>query len=428
MTYNFKFVTNLTKEDFHKFEQQENIKSHFLGSYEWGELSTFNGRKPHYVGVKIGNELIATAVLLQKSLFAGYSYFYCPRGFCLDYNNTELLTFFTKNIDTYCKSHKSIFLKIDPDIKLHTIDEYGNEIEGVQNFELVATLKKLGFKHFPLNYYFENEQPRFTFRIDLSNDIDAIESRYSKTTKNQIKYASKNHIEVFKSNIDGIAEFNRLMAMTEKRQGFYSHDKEYYSKFYQVLQTHDMIDLYLARINVPELIKDLTDQISHLNDEIDKLKDATNKKSVNRRKEFNSQLQALERQLTNAQSMTEQTPIISAYLLVRYCDKAWTLYAANDMDYGKFYANYLVYRELIRDCKTKGVKTFDVFGTIGKKDADGHLWGLHEFKKKWGGEFTEFIGEFDLVENKFMYFVYKHLIPVYHKFVKWRLHKKAAKQ
>ena len=48
-------------------------------------------------------------------------------------------------------------------------------------------------------------------------------------------------------------------------------------------------------------------------------------------------------------------------------------------------------------------------------DKNNPIYGIHSFKKRLGGEYTEFIGEFDLITNKFMYFMFKTLIPIYRK-------------
>ena len=48
----------------------------------------------------------------------------------------------------------------------------------------------------------------------------------------------------------------------------------------------------------------------------------------------------------------------------------------------------------------KGIKIYDQFGTIGDLSENNKRLGLHEFKKKFGGDYIEFIGEFDLVNKK----------------------------
>lgn len=135
----------------------------------------------------------------------------------------------------------------------------------------------------------------------------------------------------------------------------------------------------------------------------------------------------MEKQTEEIEDTPRQRVLASAYLMIHYDDKAWTLYAGNDMDYGRFYANYAVYQRQIEDAKARGIRIFDGFGTIGRLDADRGQVGLYEFKKKWGGEFCEFIGEFDYIENRPMYFAYKKLIPYYHKMVNRRMRRRVKK-
>ena len=58
---------------------------------------------------------------------------------------------------------------------------------------------------------------------------------------------------------------------------------------------------------------------------------------------------------------------------------------------------------------------YDQFGTIGDLSKDNPRLGLHEFKKKFGGDYVEFIGEFDLVTKPFMYFIFTTLVPIFRK-------------
>ena len=134
-------------------------------------------------------------------------------------------------------------------------------------------------------------------------------------------------------------------------------------------------------------------------------------------------VRSMETQIENLADKPKKKIVVSSYLDVQYADKTWALYAANEMDYGKYFANYAVYERQIRDAKDDGRKTFDVFGTAGRKENARNAAGLYEFKRKWGGEFVEFIGEFDYVINKPMYYVYQVLIPVYHRIVNRRLTK-----
>lgn len=424
MSTQYRFIEKVNEADFNKLAFKDGVKSHFLGSKQWGKVSEKRGWTVHYVGMEKDGQLAATALLLQKPLFFGYSYFYIPRGFTMDYSDRELLKEFTNEIDKYCKKHKSIYFKIDPDIKLHTIDLDGNVIEGEDNYDLVEYLKSIGYKHKPLNYYFEGEQPRFTFRIPLEDDIEEIEKKYSRTTKSRIKQAKKYGVEVVKGTREDVDEFCRLMTMTEKRKDFFSHKDDFYHFFYDLFEEENMVTLYLGVVDIPKIADKLENDIANLKEELTKYEGNENKRAINKCKEINKQIVALEKQQANIADKPREKVVASAYLITNYDDKAWALYAGNDMDYGKFFANYAVYEKQIQDAKEKGLKIFDVFGTIGKPDGDSKLVGLYEFKKKWGGEYIEFIGEFEYIENRTMHFAYKTLIPYYHKIVNKRLRKK----
>lgn len=411
------FIENVSEKEYREFTEK-NKTTHFLESYEWGELSKSRNFIPVYTGVKEKGKLIASALLLKKELPLGYSYYYIPRGYTIDYNNRKLFEFFTEELKKYCKKNKALFFRIDPDIKLHTIDENANPIEGENNHELVEYLQKLGFKRRKLTKFFETMQPRFTFRIPLSGSIEEIEGRYTKTTLQRIKKAEQSGIIVEKGDASDIKEFTRLMKMTEKRQDFYSHSDEFFENFYNVFSKKNYVTLYLGKIDIKETSDKLNTKKKELEERLEAIKDDNGKKANNLRKEIQKELDSAVNQLDFFKDKPQEKIVVSSYLIVNYGNKSWALYAANDMDYKNQFANYLVYKNQIRDAFNSGIEIFDVFGTVGDPNSTSSLVGLHDFKKKWGGEYTEFIGEFDYVLNGFMYYVFTKLIPLRHKIVK----------
>ena len=422
---NFTFTEKLGRDEFNSLALQNGsrVKAHFLSSYEWGEVSARRNRTPFYTGVYENGRLVATALVLKRSLIAGYTYFYIPRGFTMDYSDRELLSFFTESLKAMGKKHRALYFRIDPDIKLHTVDIDGNVIEGEDNEDLVKCLETLGYRRKPLNYGFENEQPRFTFRIPLEGTVDEIEGRYSRTTKTRIRQAHEAGVTVSEGGREDIPEFVRLMEMTEKRQGFYSHDPEFFQYFYDIMSEGNMARLYFGKVNVPEIIAKLESDKKTVENELTELEGKTGKKAAGKIKEAQKKLTAVEKQLDGLADKPKEIVTVSTYLDAQYADKTWALYAANDMDYGKFFANYAVYQQQIRDAKAEGREVFDVFGTVGRPEEAGSTAGLYEFKKKWGGELTEFIGEFDYILNKPVFLAYSKLIPAYHRMMNRRLKK-----
>ena len=164
-------------------------------------------------------------LILQKKLVAGYSYCYIPRGFTMDWSDTELLRFMTEAVKDFCRRHKAIFFKIDPDIRYHVIDDNGKPVPGENNEALVLELKRQGYEHLPLTYFFDSEQPRYTFRIRTDRDLNDVRKGYDKIVKRRLRQAASDGVEIVEGGREDIGEFVRLMTITEQRQGWWR--KEY---------------------------------------------------------------------------------------------------------------------------------------------------------------------------------------------------------
>ncbi len=420
----YELTENITEDEAYGLMMTPGVKSHFLGSEAWGRVSARNNWTPFRIGVKKDGKLAAAVLLLKKDLPLGYSYFYIPRGFVMDYSDRGLLAEVTKAVDAFCRRHRSLYFRIDPDIKLHTIDSEGRPVEGSDNTGLVEELVKLGYTHRPLSYLFDSQQPRFTFRIATGTDIETVRGRYEKIVKRRLRQAESDGVRIVEGTRDDIPEFVRLMMMTEKRQGFYAHDTSYYQQFYDILSEYGMVGLYFAKIDIPELVSKLEAELEELAEEKKEYEARTGRKAVGKVKTIEEKISSDEKQLASLKEAPQEVITASAQLLVTYAGKVWTLYAGNDMEYGKFYSNYAMFGFCIEEAVRRGAEFLDAFGTVGRTGLDPALDGLHEFKKRWGGEYTEFIGEFDFIQNRPVYAVYSRLIPIYHKHVEKQLRKK----
>ena len=412
---NMKFITNINVEEYDEFIENNPYKSHFLQSSLWGEFSKQEKDLiPHYVGIKENNKIICATLLLEKKLFLGYSYFYAPRGYVINFNDEELLKLFTTELQKYMKKNKGIFLKIDPDIiykKYNYLDKLIEDDNKIYN-----SLIGLGYKHLGFTKRFETTEPRYTFRIDFNQEFEDIEEHFSKTTKQRIKKANDLDVSVtIDKNTD---EFYKLMAITENRKGFITHNKEYYEKLYDIFSKKNKCNIFIGKVNIDKILNNNNKIIDELNIEINNIK-----KEENLSKSMKTKLSELEKRqeklsLDNIKYSEEQKKygneiVLSAHFIVEYGNKAWVLYAGNHDILSYTYANYKTYYEHIKYYYDKGIEIYDQFGTVGELEKDDPLLGLHEFKKKFGGDYVEFIGEFDLITNKLMYFLFKKLVPLY---------------
>lgn len=409
------FIEEVDIKEYENFVENHKEKSHFLQSSYWGSFCLEEKKLyPHYVGIKENNKLICASLLLEKKLPLGYSYFYAPRGFVIDFNNLKLLTIFTKEIKKYIKKKKGIFIKIDPDYVISKKDYNDEDIKLDYDYKIVYNhLIKLGYIHKGFTQRFELSEPRFTFRIPFNQDFEEVENHFSKTTKQRIKKAEDLLVDVKLAN--GVDEFYELMKITEHRKDFITYNKEYYEKLYNIFK--GKCNIFLGSVHLDkildknrQIIKDIEIELNEYNG-----KDSLSKAQNNKINELNKRLDKLKEDNENYEKTIKKYGkdiILSAHFIIEYGNKAWVLYAGNHDILSNTYANYKTYYEHIKYYFDK-VKIYDQFGTVGKIDEDDSLKGLHDFKKKFGGNYVEFIGEFDYITNKFMYFIFNKLVPIY---------------
>lgn len=418
-------LIELDEKKFDDYVKGHPTKSHFLQSAAWGEFSyKARGLKPFYMGlIDEDGKIIGASLLLKKTLPFGFCYFYAPRGFVIDYTNCEQIQNMTTHIVSFAKKQKAIFVKIDPDIIYHSQNYLDEEISPPYDSKaIIHDLKEAGFRHLGFTKNFETTQPRYTFRIDLNQSMEEIESHFSKTTKQRIHKSLKLKTEVIIGDEKDIPEFYHLMMLTEARKDFVSHNEDYYKKLYEIFNRDNKATIFLGKVNIEEILKDSRKSLEEVTQKIKELPTENLSKSAkNKLKELTRQKENEEKEVHKYQEALEKYGkeiILNAHWIMEYGDKAWVLYAGNHNILTETYANYHTYVEHIKFCKERGLSIYDQFGTIGDLRKDNPRLGLHEFKKKFGGNYIEFIGEFDYVTNRLMYFVFTKLVPFYRKIVK----------
>ena len=267
-------------------------------------------------------------------------------------------------------------------------------------------------------------QPRYTFRIDLNQSMEEIESHFSKTTKQRIAKAKKLDTEVVIGNNNDLKEFYHLMTLTENRKDFISYNEDYYETLYEIFNgnQNSKATLFLGKVIFNKTIKSLENSLKTVNDQISILPiDNLSKSAKIKLQELTKQKENILKDIEKYKEYKKEYGneiTLSAHMIIEYGDKAWVLYAGNHNILTETYVNYNTYYEHIKYAKEKGIKIYDQFGTIGDLSENNPRLGLHEFKKKFGGDYIEFIGEWDYIIKPFTYFVFTKLVPLYRKMIR----------
>ncbi|HIT37001.1 MAG TPA: peptidoglycan bridge formation glycyltransferase FemA/FemB family protein [Candidatus Onthousia faecipullorum] len=416
----------LEKKEYEEFVKYNPYKSHFLQSYDWGCLvKKERGLTPYYLGLLDNGKIVGATLLLKKSLPLGLCYLYAPRGYVLNFSDVKILDKFTEEVVKFAKRKKAIYVKIDPDI-IWKKEDYKGEVVEVESKDkkIYKELLRLGYKHLGFTKNFETAQPRYTFRIDLNQSMDEIESHFSKTTKQRIAKSIKLKTKVEIGDEKDLETFYHLMMLTEERKDFVSYDINYYKTLYKLFNEDNKATLFLGKVNIKDSLEVLKNDLLYVNKKIDELpKENMSKSAKNKLKELSRQKENLEKEVDKYFNYLKEygdEVTLSAHMILEYGDKAWVLYAGNHNILTETYVNYHTYYEHLKFCKDRGLKIYDQFGTIGDLSKDNPRLGLHEFKKKFGGDYIEFMGEFDYVVKPIYYFAFTKLVPIYRNMIKKR--------
>lgn len=349
----------------------------------WANLKKTTNWNAHYVGVEKNNKYIAAALLLSKNLFNNYKLFYSPRGLMLDYDNKNLLEFFVKHLKKYIKSQKGFVLKIDPCLEYSRKDNNLNIICEKQNNKVINNLISLGFKHYGFTKDYTKEvQYRWTYYLDITKSWEELKNNMNKRCKRCLNKQTKYPLKLVNITNKNIIDFKKIMEHTSTRQKHFDRSLEYYQKLQETLKERAILNIiYLDK---KEFLKKFTE---------DKLYNIVKEEK------------------------RDLIPI-SAGVFILDKDYLHYVYGGTYSYYMPLMAQYKIHEEMINYAKKKNIKIYDFGGISGSFDKKSPYYGIFDFKRGFGGYIVEYIGEFDLITNKTIYYLYKLIENIYKKIKK----------
>ncbi|HEY3316477.1 MAG TPA: peptidoglycan bridge formation glycyltransferase FemA/FemB family protein [Bacillota bacterium] len=217
-------------------------------------------------------------------------------------------------------------------------------------------LKSRGFGLNDRGADFEGVQPRFVFRLALEKSLDDLFADFASKTRYNIRLAGRKGVAVRVAVRADLPEFYRILLETARRDRFLVRSFDYFTDLWDHL-----VERGLARLFVAEL----------------------------------------------------EGRMIAGTLAFIFGDKAWYIYGASANDAREVMPNYALQWEMIRWAKESGCVMYDFRGVSGDLDPNNPLYGLYRFKKGFSGQFTEFIGEYDLVFSPLVYWMWNWGEPLY---------------
>lgn len=411
-------LEELTTEEFIEFSKNYPYSLFFQSPY-WIEIKKDNNWTGHIVGMKDNGKIVAATILLMKNIkIINKKMIYAPRGFLLDYNDYELLTVFTKELKAYLSKQNTLFLKINPYIKYQEHDIDGNVIPDTKNDKLLDHLEELGFKH--QGFYITMDEkkdlePRWLSVLDLNNKkADELFKEMRTTTRWSIRNSEKNCLNIIECKREDLKEFKSLMKHTADRREFIDRPLSYYEKIYDVLSKNNLVKVLLVEINFKDLLDKTKTEYNELKERIERIKD--NPKKEGQLKELKNEEESFKKRITDLKIYKDKygdTKIIAGGLYMLYGRQLVYLLGASYKDFMKYNSQYLLQWKMINYAIDNNYQTFNFYGIDGDFNKDSKSFGLFDFKRGFGSEVVELIGEFDLIINKPAYNIYKLAFKLY---------------
>ena len=196
-------------------------------------------------------------------------------------------------------------------------------------------------------YFREEIQPRYVFRLDTKGKTeDEIFKNFHSKTRYNIRLATKKGVTVKEGTREDLKEFHKIMVTTGIRDGFITRPLSYFEKMYDCLGK-EHIKLLMAYYDGKP---------------------------------------------------------ISGVIPIMYGNKTWYLYGASSNEHRNLMPNYLLQWEMIKIALSRKSDIYDLRGVPGIADDSN---GLYRFKKGFGAEYTEFIGEVYIPFKPLTYSIYK---------------------
>lgn len=223
----------LVREVLEKEKEQFNqLATHPLQSWEWGEFREKTGKKVIRLGVfeekklKTGYQLTVHPLPKTSSCIL-----YFPKGPMPDKVMLEALA-------KVGRQEGAILVKMEPNVGGPI-----NENIKISGYEEI--------KKFLLQNGCRPGRPLFTpytFQIDLTKDEKELLAAMHSKTRYNIRLAARHGVEVVEDNSPSAFKiYLKLMIETTKRQRFYAHTPDYHQKMWEILKPAGITHLFLAR-------------------------------------------------------------------------------------------------------------------------------------------------------------------------------------
>lgn len=408
-------IVTLEKEEFDKLAKNSKYESYFQTS-SYAELEMKNGFNVHYLGfVDDNDDLIGGAMCLYRNLFWNYSYAYVPRGLLIDYDNPYLVNQITAKLKKLLFKQNFVFVRIDPPVVASERDPSGKMLYFSSTVnEIINTLEKNGYKHFGYNNYYETRLPRWNLIIKLNKDAKTMYNSFDSEVKENIQMCHHSSVEIIEDKTGNINDFYEFIKSSYGRVG-----KKYFENLYNCFKKNDEIDIFYAKINSSKYVENANKHYSMEEEKNLSLASIisgndTHKynipKVISDKMESDKKLHQYKKDIVASTEFLKKFPdgkTVAASLVIKHQKGADCLVLYEDKNYQSYKPNSLLIYEMCKKYGHMDLKYLMLGPACGNFDKRNPHYRKMVNKLGFNTAILEYIGQFDLIINPFMYKIYQ---------------------
>ena len=391
-------LKELTKREFDHF-----ALNHPLGSFQqtssWGRFMEGDKFHAYYVGGFVKEKIVGASLLLSYEYKKNIRFFYAPRGFLIDYKNEELLKEFTEEVRKFIIEKHGVFLKIDPYILVRDRDSVGNVVDGgVYNDFVKVNLTNANFSK--VN---DRIQPKWLSRINLKDKtLNDIFNNFSPKARQTIRRNEKYGFKVRDFEFNDIDRFINIVNEESKKYHTIVPTKTFYLDLKEAFDGNIQFkEVYFKR---DEVINNIEKMILDFNKEKEiRINNYHNSKMtteyfIDKELKDEKEIKRLE-SLKEYFSKCSDDVSMGIYMFMTIGNEVVALNGGIVDEYNKLDASYTLHYEMIKYAIDNGYKYYNLYEIGDITDNNNKLKNSYNYKKNFGGEIVELVGEYDLVIN-----------------------------
>lgn len=384
----------------------------FYQSSNYGKFMSKHGYNSYYLGLSddVGNIKAATLIIVKNDKSEKRKMGYAPRGFLIDWSDSELVREFTTKIKEFLAKRSFTYLKVDPMIVYKEYNSDGS-LKYSNSDDFVKKMQSLGYTHMGYNNGMEASKPRWNSIIKLEPNIISLYNSLSKEARNKIKKAANNGFKVYKGSNTDISLFYNVLNRKNP-------PLEYYMDLYQFFNVNNGFEIYFVKLepvsyvnSSKKMYEEEEQRNSNLNMQMQDFNNPNKDAIINEKLKSDEMLAVYKKNMLEAINLFQKYPsgiIIATLAVIKYGKKVTFFVGASDEDHKNDYPDYLLRWQLAEYFSRSGYESIDYNGMMGMSNTDYDT----TLKKELTNSVVEYVGEFDLVINKKTYYTGSKLNPI----------------